>query len=444
LLLGSLFVHSFLSLLFRNLAQEEIQYCLLRDQEQLDQLASGAELDLLVQAGQLGRVQKMLAHLGFVRLPGWGHAPHHFFIAYDQTSDSWFKVDVITEVMYGQPVAILRTDLANQCLGNRCRYGPVYIPAPECELVTLLLHCVLDKRHFAPVRGQRLQALRHQVRDKAYLAALLSEYWLPGMSWPQLAVLIEAGNWPALLAARQEVAARLAQRNRLAVLRRALRGRIGRKLNYLVNARRPRSLTVALLAPDGAGKSTLAAGLQKSFYFPVHLLYMGLYQKGNALAKQSSIPGVGLVQRIIGLWMRYLTARYHQSRGRLVIFDRYIYDAWLPQRQSGNWLKRCRRWLLAHACPPPDLVVLLDAPGKLLHARKREHKVEFLEQQRQSYLQLLAHLPQMFVVDATQDAGQVRREVIALIWQGYLSRQAGLRVAHGVRSKLAYLEGSAH
>jgi hypothetical protein len=48
----------------------------------------------------------------------------------------------------------------------------------------------------------------------------------------------------------------------------------------------------------------------------------------------------------------------------------------------------------------------------------------------------------MVVVDTTQASDQVRREVVALIGRGYLSRQAGLRVAQTRRERSAYMEGS--
>lgn len=406
--------------LFKIFDQEKITYCLLRDGDRLDLLARGGELDLLVQPAQFEQLCRLLARQGFVRLPDWGYAPHHFFVAYDQAQDSWFKLDVVTEIAYGQPLHVLHTELAQHCLATRQRRGETYLPAPECELIALLLHCVLDKATITPIRGERLQALRHAVVDEQRLAALLAEYWQPGAHWLQLAGYIEQGDWGALLAERSALLQRLQQRDRFGVAYRQITKRLSRKLNGWLTARRPESLSVAVLAPDGAGKSTLVDGLKKSFYFPVRTIYMGLYQKGR---KRLRIPG--LAGRLLMQWERYLRGRLHQLRRRLVIFDRYSYDALLPSRQQNDALKQWRRWLLAYSCPAPDLVIFLDAPGELLYARKGEHSAAILEQQRQGYLALRAHVPQMVVVDAARDPGEVRREVTALIWRSYLERQIG-------------------
>lgn len=182
---------------------------------------------------------------------------------------------------------------------------------------------------------------------------------------------------------------------------------------------RPYARSVALLAPDGAGKSTLSEGIQNTFYYPVRSVYMGLYQKKDDGAQELSLPGAGFLSRVLIQWRRYLSARYHQARGQLVIFDRYSYDALLPSPRELSKAKQWRRWLLAHTCPAPNLILMLDAPGEILYSRKREHSPAVLEEQRQGYLQLQERLPQMVIVDATSDPECVRRKVTALIWRHY-------------------------
>jgi thymidylate kinase len=125
-------------------------------------------------------------------------------------------------------------------------------------------------------------------------------------------------------------------------------------------------------------------------------------------------------------------------RGRLILFDRYIYDRQLDATRKRSLKTRARRWLLAAAAPKPDLVVFLDAPGELLYARKGEHSPEILEQQRQHYLGLRDHIPQMVVVDATRDADQVRQTVTALIWRSYAKHLRGGLAARGDRSEIAH------
>ncbi len=408
----------------RTLEQEGICYCLLRDGDRLDSLtdASEAEVDLLVQAAKLRQLRATLVRLGFVDLPVWGYQPHHFFVYYDQRTNGWLKLDVVTELAFGSPIRAMVVPIADDCLNRRRRHAEVFVPGPEDELTNLLLHGVLDKRAFAQFRRDRLQTLSRETLDDEYLSTLLHSYWLPGTSWPDMARHIDDGDWDWLLAQRKHVAAYLRSQNRMATFWRTARNHTMRKLGCWQNVFRPSTPLVAVVAPDGAGKSSLIEAIKDSFCFSTKSVYMGLYPGGRSARRRLSIPGVGLAGHLLKQWRQYLTARYHQARGRLVLFDRYTYDAMLVPRDRLGWLRRWRLSLLAHACPAPDMVVMLDAPGELLFARKGEHSPDVLEQQRQAYLALHSQLPQMVVVDATGDLQSVSRDVTAAIWQGCAKR----------------------
>ncbi len=413
----------FLLSVFKSLDKASIVYCLLRDGDRIDRLDELSEVDLLIQADQLKLLRSVLSRHSFIDLLSWGHVPHHFFIAYQESSDSWHKLDVVTEVAYGFPSHALHTTLAKHCLARRRRIGRVYISSAEDELVSLLLHCTVDKGRFNKRRRRRLQALCDEITDVEHVASLLSENWSTASTWPQIRSLIHGNEWNALLAEGKSAASYLASRDRFGTAARRIRDKVLRKLNRWGRGMHPRAPLVALLAPDGAGKSTLAVGVQSSFYFPVRSIYMGLYQKDGKPAKKARVPGFGFSRRMLLQWGRYLAARYYQLQGQLVVFDRYSYDALLPPHKPLDFLRRARRWFLGHACPAPSMVIVLDAPGKTLFARKGEHDVALLEKQRQGYLELRQRLPKAVVVDATNSADSVRREVLGLIWRGYTKQR---------------------
>ena len=97
---------------FHTIEQANIRYCVLRGYEELEEIETGGDVDLLVQADQLDRFRGVLARLEFVMLPVWGHAPHLFFVAYDQSTDRWLKLDVVTTVAFGKPIHAIQTSLA--------------------------------------------------------------------------------------------------------------------------------------------------------------------------------------------------------------------------------------------------------------------------------------------------------------------------------------------
>jgi len=433
-------MHALLLRVFERLDQANICYCLLRGNEELDDVTPGDDVDVLVRREDVASVRELLGKIGFAYLPSWGRAPHQFYVAYDEQSDRWLKLDIVTSITYGKPIPSIETDLAGACLSHRQRRGPTFTPKPEDELVTLLLHCILDKADFPAHRRGRLEDLRHLVSDQPYLTELLQKYVSPAMTWQHLADLLRRGAWSELLAARQAIVRHISRGQGMPVLARSIGGRALRKLDRIAGIAQPRSLAVALLAPDGGGKTTLANQLTKTFYMPSRYIYMGT----NVAASTVGLPTTRWIQansrwpsRAIGLptwlvarslrfannmleqWYRYGMSYYHLIRGRLVLFDRYVYDSPGSMGARRSAKSRARRWLLSFAAPRPDLVVFLDAPGEVLFARKGEHSPEILEQQRQHYLELRRHLPQMVVVDATRGAEQVRRAVTSLIWRAY-------------------------
>jgi thymidylate kinase len=190
----------------------------------------------------------------------------------------------------------------------------------------------------------------------------------------------------------------------------------------LLQPRWGRGLTVALLGPDGAGKSTLAAGIQTSFIFPVRSIYGGLTGGMLLYVTRLRIPGVVILGRVLVFWCRYLVAQYHKARGRLVIFDRYIYDAAAPHPDRLTWMRRLSRWVDGHACPGPDLVLVLSVPGEVMYTRKGEYSAKTLEHWRQRFLALQSRLPQLEVVDTTRPKDEVRTDVVDRIWRRYAAR----------------------
>ncbi|MFQ5652424.1 MAG: dTMP kinase [bacterium] len=429
---------------FATLEQAGVRYALLRGYDELLNAPADVEIDLLVHRDDLLLLARTVAGLGFVETPAWGHAPHRFFVAFSTELGVWIKLDVVTELYYGHPFRHLRLKLVGACLRQR-RHEDVYLLSEEHEFLTLLLHCLLDKGRFDEKHRLRLRQLAARLREDLHLRArlgnLVQKFLSPAIDWPFIAKVLESDVWQELLHHRTALAHHLLRRARLSCVTKIITTSLARRLRPVFFMLRRHGVATVLLAPDGAGKSTLAKSLMRDKHLRARLVYMGT----NIEARTVGLPltpvlsrklkeinqsnqrktAMGLIIRCVNLvntlaehWYRCLYARYQLLRGRFVIFDRFIYDAWIQKRQKSGW-KRLRRWLFDVACPEPDLVVLLDAPGEVLYARKQEHSSEWIDQQRAGYHKLSDSLPQMVIVDASQSAEAVRKEVTGLIWRRY-------------------------
>ena len=408
-------IHPFAGAVFRAMDLAGVRWCLLRGTEDLAR--PSGDVDLLVASHDIDSLWRAIAPLGFARLPAWGFASHRFYLGYDAATDAWLKLDVVTELAFG-PCFSLRTDAAAGCLRRRRRRGGVAVLDDADAFWCLLLHRLLDKRDVGPAASELRRLAGASGCAESPLAREVERIAGDGSVAARLLDAAHRGAWGELVAhgAGLERAWRRSRRGE--VWRRRTAGRLARRASPLVRSRR--GMTVALVGPDGAGKSSAAAAIARSFPLPARTVYMS---PATTLRPAALPRGAGLAVLIaaqLGRWGRGL---WHRLHGRLVLFDRYAFDALLPARWPLGRMGRLRRRLLGHACPPPQLTVVLDAPGDLLFARAGEHDPAVLETERGAWLRLAQRRATATVIDATREPDRVHSDVTAAIWAAYRRRR---------------------
>jgi thymidylate kinase len=213
--------------------------------------------------------------------------------------------------------------------------------------------------------------------------------------------------------------------------------------------RAPRAgTTIALIGQDGSGKSSVVRSVVAGLPYDAESMYMGINlevspvmlpttrlslaikrRRGrrpdmtahadDAHRRTGSLADLRRLARTTN-WIaeeiyRTILVRRIRRRGAIAIQDRdfycdYYWAAVAPRtrrpmdvRLHGAYL---RRWY-----PVPDLVLLLDAPPEVLHARRPEHELEETARRRDGYLALATVLPALQIVAADRSLAEVVEDV---------------------------------
>lgn len=209
-------------------------------------------------------------------------------------------------------------------------------------------------------------------------------------------------------------------------------------------------LSVAFLAPDGGGKSTIIKGITEScadsfaavsyFHFrPEWLKNLGQIHIANPTqeACENREPGtepppnatphdVKLqskmksfvrfmyynVDFIFGTWFKINPLK---RKNHLVIFDRYYYDYFADTIRykydlSQNLIRRFSRLI-----PRPDIVFILDADTEVIWNRKKEVPLEEVERQRKAYASILDMNLNGVRIDVNRSVDDIVAEVTDII-----------------------------
>jgi thymidylate kinase len=222
-------------------------------------------------------------------------------------------------------------------------------------------------------------------------------------------------------------------------------------------------MLIALVGPDGAGKSLVAHRAVAALGERAQYMYMGvslessnvmlpttrlarhLRHRGGPPAAAQPAPGAtvsaanplraprrpnGTARSLLRLagwaaeeWYRQLLIWLAQARGRVVVVDRHFFLDFYAHDIRGTDRPLARRlhgMMLEHLYPRPDLVIFLDVPAPVLFARKGEGTVESLERRRQEYLAAAAHVRRFVTVDGTCPPDEVVDNVLASIRQAMM------------------------
>lgn len=393
-------LRGFLLNLFRLLDETNIRYCVLHSWDSLpDKLPN--DLDLAVSDEDKSRLLPVFEGLranGYVPIQAVNHSVNGTFYAFCWVEGSAVKlaaVDIVSEHRRGG----LTLAGAEELVANRQRHGAFWIASPQVEFPYLLAKKFF-KQKISEDQARRLKFLAEHLGSQE--GERLASAFLKGGSSRRAVESCRAGSVTGFL-----------QNGRAKLWRMSLTRQPWKLVPYLAGEAwrlvgrwlRPTGVTVAIIGPDGAGKSTVAAGLTDSLAMAFWRRQRRFHWRPNVIAPKPdrgpvpdphSKPVRGSVASMLCLsgffldyWAGYLLlVRHLAAKSHLVVFDRYFQDVLVdPQRYRYGGPRRFAE-MLSRIIPQPDLVILVDADAESILRRKPELPYQEIERQRKAYRKL--------------------------------------------------------
>jgi thymidylate kinase len=429
----------FLLALFSSFEKNQVRYCVLHSWQDLpDTLES--DLDIAVDPDDRHKVTSAFQQLqveGYALVGAINYFINAYAFQFCRPADlRSSKINLVSvDIIFGHQRGAFPMPSAKELTTRRLRHGAFWIPSPDAEF-TYLLARRASKGSATLQHERRLQDLIAQLgpTEPHRLAAQL----LPTRLIETIFDACANGELNETLAQiKTQIRVASFSRNPFRLTLQTIR----EKARLLRRWLRPTGLFIAVLGPDGSGKSTLIQNLIQQigpswratdlFHWRPMLLWRQVSRRDttqpHSIPQRNSVASsIRVFAHLLDYWAGYwLAIRPSTARTGLVIFDRYFDDMIVdPKRYRYGgpvWLLR----LLRHFVPKPDLTLVLDAPEEIVLSRKQEIAPAEVARQRQLYLECARRNPSARIIDTTGSIEQVSNKAISAITEFLSHRVQG-------------------
>ena len=426
---------------FSSLKKNKINVCLMRDDPKL--IEHVCEIDILINPCDKRTSLAVLDNLGWEILDIGIFIPHKISLfVYD--NGIFYKLDVHYKVIDYSIIYMDNESFFNDAI---CTKFPFTIPSNECFFLHIIIHTILGKTKLGNKYIHRIEKIVRDGFDKKWVFQQAKKYGIFDLLRDCLT------NPIAILSSPQKIA-KLKRKIKIRLLMANPRNLIRFSFNFLfryfaiiIGLRR--GFSIALIGPDGAGKTTFSNALQSCLHhleIPSRIVYMGPWEypilpttkflrylgadpKDHIPQADTSYAKMvkGIIKRYLyyfnvplEIWARYIFKVLPRiMMRRVVVYDRYVLDMEIGYYNENIINSRWLRKFITFICPKPKFGILLVNDPEIIWERKKEYPLELIKESMGRY-QLLAERHQLHIIKTSKEPDELIRDFMNKNWRAFI------------------------
>jgi thymidylate kinase len=437
---------------FQKLKEKNVKYCVLSGYEGLPEIYKSSDIDILVSKKDLLESSIVLTSV-FKDHGSESYVLHKFkgrqtYIFFFQGTDGWIrdsiKIDLFVNFEFRGRIFLS----SHEILKNIIPHKNLYIPG------------VMHQAYIGVVKGilkggsawkKYLERIQIGLAENAEGMESLLRRMFGEKSTKSLMSYLGAGDTESIEKIRKRM---MYETYTTSLLKHPIRFPLSMISYFLIrigNMLKPPKYMIAVLGPDGSGKSTLIEKMKVHFQdvfkvesqgVKVFHIRPGLFPTITELLRKKSLPeGKSTLLRdawnspsgtisfirllcfladyLLGYFIKVLPelGNYH-----VVVLDRYYYDILIdPARYKIRLPPRVMKTFFA-VLPTPDIAFVLDAPPEIIFPRKRELNEETIGLLLNGYKDLKNQIDNLHILQATNPPEELSIEVVSTFLRSAATR----------------------